>query len=100
MIFRPFQQIFSGRNYWSSGLMGLASGLLTFWVGILPTTAIGQIETVEEAGLIDLSFQRDMHYAMGQILARIHGSRAEVSGIDFEIDQEQVSVLTLAKKCL
>lgn len=94
MIFRPFQQIFSGRNYWSSGLMGLASGLLTFWVGILPTTAIGQIETVEEAGLIDLSFQRDMHYAMGQILARIHGSRAEVSGIDFEIDQEQVSVLT------
>ncbi len=94
MILRPIQQSISGRTAWSSGFVGLVVGLMVFWVGILPRTATGQIETVEEAGLIDLSFQRDMQYAMGQILAQIHGSHTADPSIGFSVDQEQVSVIT------
>ena len=44
---------------------------------------------VQEAGLIDLSFQRDMQYAMNKIVENIHGS----SGSEFEINDEQLSNL-------
>jgi len=65
-----------------------------FWVGILPTPAVGQIETVEEAGLIDLAFQSDMQYAMRQILARLHGSQTPDSISDLSVGQVQLSAIT------
>ena len=52
-------------------------------------TTLGDEEDVQEAGLIDLSFQRDMQYAMNKIMANIHGS----SSPEFELNEGQVADL-------
>ena len=39
-------------------------------------------DIVEEAGLVDLTFQQDMQHAMRQIMSRISGSRSESPVVD------------------